>query len=257
MYDSNMVKAMEKELIDAGVKELKTSKEVDSFFKDSTGTALLFVNSVCGCAAGSARPGLINSLQNKMKPNRVATVFAGVDKDATNKAREYFIGYAPSSPSMAVFRDGQLTRMIERHDIEGTPPAILANWLEKIYNKYCGKEIDEAIDISDPKSELEISVKKVKKMLDDKESFEFLDIRDENERKQACITGTKLLDQNFANKIISEWDKNQAIVIHCHHGMRSVEAVNFFIQQGFKNVKSMSGGISAWSNAIDTSVPQY
>ena len=252
-----MVKTMKEELTDVGIKELVTAGEVDSFFKNSTGTSLVFVNSVCGCAAGAARPGLIRSLENEIKPTQVATVFAGVDKEATDKVREYFIGYSPSSPSMAIFRDGQLVQMVERHDIEGTPPNVLGSWLRKIYDKYCGKNINETIDIKDPKSELEVSVKQVKKMLDDNESFEFLDVRDESERESACIPSTKLLDQALADRIIKNWDKNKTIVIHCHHGMRSIEAVNFFIQQGFKNVRSMAGGISAWSNLIDSSIPQY
>ena len=182
MYDSNMVKPMREELTQAGVEELKTSGEVEAHFQNTTGTSLVFVNSVCGCAAGSARPGLIHSLQNDIKPNRIATVFAGVDKEATDKARGYFVGYPPSSPSIAIFREGQLVYMVERHDIEGTPAEALGSLLKSLYDKYCGDTVNEAIEIKDPKAELEISVQEVKDMLDKGEPFAFLDVRDEVER---------------------------------------------------------------------------
>lgn len=256
MYDDEMVQPMRTELKKIGVKELINREQVSSFFSDKSGTSMIFVNSVCGCSASSARPAVIKSLNNQLKPERLASVFAGVDKEATDAAREYFVGFPPSSPSLALFRGGELVHMLERHDIEGTPSEDLGNWLKIMYDKYCGKEVNESVELKSPKSMLEISPHEVKELLDEKKPFLFLDVRDELERGQASIPEATLLTDKMAEEIVAK-NTNELLVIHCHHGMRSLQVVNFFKQQGIKNVKSMKGGIAAWSDEIDNSIPKY
>ena len=137
MYPPHLTAPMAAELTDAGFSSLKTPEEVDAVLREQEGTTLLMVNSVCGCAAGAARPGVIQSLANTHKPDKIVTVFAGVDFEATQRAREYLLPYPPSSPSIALFKDGQLVHMIERHHIEGRPgPLITAN-LVAAYNEFC------------------------------------------------------------------------------------------------------------------------
>ena len=122
MYPEEMVAPMRAELTSIGVKELRTAAEVEQAMADTSGNALYFINSVCGCAAGSARPGLAMALAGDAKPDRVYTVFAGQDADATAEVRKRILGFPPSSPSAALFKDGQLVAMIERHQIQGNPP---------------------------------------------------------------------------------------------------------------------------------------
>jgi len=133
-----MIKSMREELTQLGVKELLTPQEVDqalNFSKDDT--TLVVVNSICGCAAGSARPAVALALGNPKKPARLFTVFAGQDKEATEKARTYFKGIPPSSPSMALFKDGKLVHFIHRHDIEGRSAQQIAQNLTGAFNKFC------------------------------------------------------------------------------------------------------------------------
>ena len=136
-YDPRIVQPMREELTRLGVKELRSVAEVDSVLGDSRGTMLVFVNSVCGCAAGSARPGLSLALQHATKPQQVTTVFAGQDLDATARARQYFSDYAPSSPSIALFRDGEVVHFVHRHMIEGRTPQQIAKDLTDAFDKYC------------------------------------------------------------------------------------------------------------------------
>ena len=136
MYDPVMVQPMREELTTLGVKELQTPEQVDQAMK-SEGTTLVFVNSVCGCAAGSARPGLRLSLMNEKKPTQVVTVFAGMETDATSRAREYFRPYRPSSPQIALMKEGQLLKMIQRQDIEGRDPRQVAEVLTAAYEEFC------------------------------------------------------------------------------------------------------------------------
>jgi len=136
MYDPVMVQPMREELTKLGVKELTTSKDVDEAMRQP-GTTLVFVNSVCGCAAGSARPGLRLSLMHGKKPERIVTVFAGMDTDATQRAREYFKPYRPSSPQIALMKDGQLIKMIQRQDIEGKQAAQVAKTLTDTFDQFC------------------------------------------------------------------------------------------------------------------------
>ncbi len=136
MYPIEIVKPMKAELEAAGFTSLTTPTEVENFIAKK-GTTLVVVNSVCGCAAGSARPGVIASLQFDKKPNNLITVFAGVDKDATDKAREFMIPFPPSSPSVALFKDGNLVHILERHHIEGRSAEAIATNLVSAYEEYC------------------------------------------------------------------------------------------------------------------------
>jgi len=139
MYDREMAKPMWQELDDIGVEPLTTAVEVDEFMASKSGTLLIVVNSVCGCAAGNARPGVAMSLQNKVIPDNLGTVFAGVDREATAKAREYITGYPPSSPSVALFKDGKLVYMLERHQIEGATAPDVARMLIEAFDNNCSK----------------------------------------------------------------------------------------------------------------------
>jgi putative YphP/YqiW family bacilliredoxin len=134
MYDPQIVAPMRAELTNIGVQELKTAEEVDQALKNSSGTMLVVVNSVCGCAAGGARPGVKLALQHATRPDKLFTVFAGQDKEATERARSYFVGYPPSSPSMALFKDGKIVKMIHRHDIEGHSPQEIAQKLTQAFD---------------------------------------------------------------------------------------------------------------------------
>jgi putative YphP/YqiW family bacilliredoxin len=138
MYPEEMVAPMRKELTGNGFKELNTPEEVQSLMENQEGTTLMVVNSVCGCAAGSARPGILLALKDSdQRPDTWATVFAGVDKEATEKAREYMLPYPPSSPSVALFKDGDLVHFVERHEIEGQAPESIANNLKEAFEKHC------------------------------------------------------------------------------------------------------------------------
>ncbi len=136
-YDPILVQPMREELTRVGVTELRTASEVDTFMSNKTGTTLIVVNSVCGCAAGMARPGVRLALQSEVKPERVATVFAGQDLEATKRAREFFSQFPPSSPSLALFKDGAVVHFVPRHAIEGRDAMSLANDLVAAFNKYC------------------------------------------------------------------------------------------------------------------------
>ena len=136
MYDPEMVQPMRDELTSIGVKELRTAQEVEAAVKQP-GTTLVFVNSVCGCAAGGARPALRLSLLNAKKPTNLFTVFAGMDTAAVAKAREYFAPYRPSSPQIGILKDGKLVKMIQRQDLEGRDPGSIAKMLAETYNTLC------------------------------------------------------------------------------------------------------------------------
>ncbi|HAP00892.1 MAG TPA: BrxA/BrxB family bacilliredoxin [Bacteroidetes bacterium] len=137
MYPAELTAPMSRELTSNGFEELKTSAETENVFSNSAGTMLLMVNSVCGCAAGSARPGVLSSLQGDKRPDKLFTVFAGVDKEATATAREHLLPYPPSSPAIALFKDGKLVHMIERHHIEGRTAEIISTHLKQVYNEFC------------------------------------------------------------------------------------------------------------------------
>jgi putative YphP/YqiW family bacilliredoxin len=138
MYPEQLVAPMRTDLTSAGFAELKSSEEVDSYLKNKKGTTLLVINSVCGCAAGAARPGVKWALKTSAKkPDNLATVFAGVDKEAVSKAREYTLPYPPSSPSIALFKDGELVHFVERHHIEGRNAQMIGEHLIEVFDEYC------------------------------------------------------------------------------------------------------------------------
>jgi putative YphP/YqiW family bacilliredoxin len=137
-YMKQIVKPMRAELTNAGFDELTTEEEVEEFMKEGKGTVLVVVNSVCGCAAGLARPAATQSALNaKKKPDKLVTVFAGQDKEATSKMREYFKGYEPSSPSMALIKDGEVVHFIPRHEIEGNSIEAIMQNLDSAFEQYC------------------------------------------------------------------------------------------------------------------------
>lgn len=140
MYDREAVKPLWQELAAVGVTPLTSAAEVDDTLNQTEGTTLVVVNSVCGCAAGSARPGVALALQHKIIPDRLVTVFAGVDMEATTRAREFMKGVAPSSPSVALFKDGQLVYMLERRHIEGNPAQVIAEHLRAAFDQTCTRQ---------------------------------------------------------------------------------------------------------------------
>ena len=137
MYDETMVAPMRKEVTDMGGVELRTAADVESQLMNVKEPTLVFVNSVCGCAAGGARPGLALALQHSKLPAKMTTVFAGQDTEATAAARSLFVGYMPSSPQIALLKGGKCVAMMERHDIEGRMPVEIANALVQIFEKHC------------------------------------------------------------------------------------------------------------------------
>lgn len=137
MYPQEIVIPCKEQLTSNGFESLESASSVENILNEKSGTALIVVNSVCGCAARGARPGVIKSLQNTKVPSKLATVFAGVDTEAVNKAREFFAPYPPSSPSIALFKNGELVHFIERHQIEGTPDDVLAEHLMDVYDEFC------------------------------------------------------------------------------------------------------------------------
>jgi putative YphP/YqiW family bacilliredoxin len=137
MYPEQLVAPMRTDLTSAGFTELKTPQDVEEHLKNK-GTTLLVINSVCGCAAGAARPGVKWALQNAAKkPDHLATVFAGVDKEAVSKAREFTLPYPPSSPAIALFKDGELLHFVERHHIEGRNAQMIGSHLVEVFDEYC------------------------------------------------------------------------------------------------------------------------
>lgn len=136
-YPEPFIAPMRAELTRLGIEELRTAAEVDTAVRDTRGTLLIVVNSICGCAAGKARPGLALALDHLARPDRIGTVFAGADVEATDRARRYFTGYPPSSPSMGLLRDGQLMWMLERRQIENRGPAEIAALLVAAFDTFC------------------------------------------------------------------------------------------------------------------------
>jgi bacilliredoxin len=139
-YPEEFIKPFREELTRLGVEELRTSESVDAAVQNSTGTLMIVVNSICGCAAGKARPGVAQALKHDVRPDRVATVFAGGDIEATARARSYFSGYAPSSPSIGILKNGELVYMMERWQIEGKGPNEIATELVNAFENHCSTE---------------------------------------------------------------------------------------------------------------------
>lgn len=136
MYPEYLVAPMREDLTKVGFQELKNADEVTSAM-ESEGTVLVMVNSVCGCAAANARPAAGLAVKSEKRPDKLVTVFAGMEKDAVDKARDYMLPYPPSSPSIALFKNGKLVHMIERHQIEGRPAQMIADNLVQAFNEYC------------------------------------------------------------------------------------------------------------------------
>ncbi|ARJ51915.1 bacilliredoxin BrxB [Staphylococcus lutrae] len=139
LYMNNIVQQARSEMDHAGYEQLTTKEEVDNVFKKQ-GTTLVMINSVCGCAGGIARPAATHALHYDKRPDRLVTVFAGQDKEATQRARDYFEGYAPSSPSFALMKDGKITEMIERHQIEGHDTMDVITQLQSLFDRYCDEK---------------------------------------------------------------------------------------------------------------------
>jgi putative YphP/YqiW family bacilliredoxin len=137
MYPNVLVIPMREDLTRLGIKELRTADEVNQALSNQKGTTLLVINSVCGCAAGNARPAVKIAMDHKSLPDQLTTVFAGQDQEATAQARSYIEGYPPSSPSIALFKDGKLVEMIQRHQIEGRTPEEIASDLTDAFDKHC------------------------------------------------------------------------------------------------------------------------
>ena len=140
MYPEFLIAPMREELTRYGVRELRGAADVDQVLTETPGTVMVVVNSVCGCAAGKARPGVVLALKHDVKPDMVTTVFAGADVEATERARSYFAGYPPSSPSIAMLRGGKMIYMMERHQIENQTAEDIAQQLTAAFDKYCAKE---------------------------------------------------------------------------------------------------------------------
>jgi putative YphP/YqiW family bacilliredoxin len=140
VYDERIVEPMREELTRLGIQETRTAEEVEAVLGEKKGTVLVVVNSVCGCAAGNARPAVSMALEHGVKPERMITVFAGNDREATERARQYLVGYRPSSPAIALFRDGEVVKMFERWQIEGRTPWDIAAELTAAFDQFCSKE---------------------------------------------------------------------------------------------------------------------
>lgn len=137
MYPPELVAPMKNDLVTAGFQELLTPEAVGNTLSETKGSVLVVINSVCGCAAGNMRPGVKMAVQGSKIPNKLTTVFAGVDKDAVAEARKYMLPYPPSSPSIALFKDGKLVHFVERHHIEGRPAQLIAENLKMAFEEYC------------------------------------------------------------------------------------------------------------------------
>ena len=142
MYPEIMVVPMREELTRLGIAELRSAEEVDQVLKNAPGTTMVVVNSICGCAAGRMRPAVRMALQNSIRPDKAFSVFAGQDTEATERARSYFTGWPPSSPSIAILRDGQLVYLMPRRDIESREAPAIAADLKAAFDKFCGKPAD-------------------------------------------------------------------------------------------------------------------
>lgn len=145
MYPEIMIVPMREELTRLGIQELKSATEVDQALKDRPGTAMVVVNSICGCAAGRMRPAVRMALENAIKPEKAFSVFAGQDTEATERARSYFTGWPPSSPSVAILRDGELVYLMPRRDIESREAPAIAADLKTAFDRFCGKDIERPV----------------------------------------------------------------------------------------------------------------
>ena len=247
MYDPTMVQPMRDELTQVGFRELRTAKDVDALISQTEKPSLLFINSICGCAAGIARPAVIESLKHEVLPENLTTAFAGNDVEAVARARENFAGYPPSSPCVGLFREGQLVHMVERHQIEGQSMENLTKMLTSAYDKYCGEQIDESVEIYDPIAELQITIEAARERISANSELALLDVREPHEIASGKIEGALSVDNELGNQIINSWPQEREIIVYCEHGERSLKATQFLRQKGFQNVRSLTGGYAVWS----------
>ena len=247
MYDPSMVQPMRDELTQVGFKELRTAEDVDTLVSQTDKPSLIFINSVCGCAAGIARPAIIESLKNEVLPGNLTTAFAGNDVEAVARARENFVGYPPSSPCVGLFREGRLVHIIERHQIEGQSMGNLTKMLTSAYDKFCGEQIDESAKIYDPIAELQIAVAAARERISANSGLALLDVREAHEIANGKIEGALSLDNELGNEIVNSWSREREIIVYCEHGERSLQATQFLKQKGFQNVRSLEGGFTSWS----------
>ena len=247
MYDPGFIQPMRNEMTEAGFEEVRTADDVDGALADKDQSTLLFVNSVCGCAAGIARPAMIESLKNEIRPAKLLTAFAGNDVEAVNRARELFLPYPPSSPCAGLFRDGKLVHMVERHQIEGQTAEALAKIFSSAYDRFCGETINESVEIYDPLADLEVSVDEAREKISGNPDLALLDVREAWEAEKGKIEGSRLADNALGQEIVKSWPREREIIVYCEHGSRSMQAVQFLRQQGFENTRSLSGGFAAWA----------
>ena len=248
MYDESMIRPMREELTGAGFEELKSAQDVETIFNQQDSTALVFINSVCGCAAGVARPGILASLDNSILPKRLTTAFAGNDVEAVNRVRELCAGYPPSSPCGALVRDGQVVHMVERHNIEGQSSENVGKVLKSAFDKYCGPEIDESAEIYDPMGAIQVTVARARELVKQDSDVALLDVREPWEIEGGMIDGAIAVDRTKAQEIISDWPREREIIVYCQHGQRSLQAAQFFQSNGFQNIKSLAGGYAEWTS---------
>jgi putative YphP/YqiW family bacilliredoxin len=246
MYDENMVRPMREVMTDVGFQEARSAEDVDRVFSEE-GTTLFFINSVCGCAAGVARPGVLASLHHSILPNKLVTAFAGNDVEAVDRVREHFAGYPPSSPCAAILRDGRVMHMVERHHIEGQSAENVARILKSAYDKYFGEEIDDSVEIFDPVATLQISQGEARERLATSGDIAVLDVRESWEIRAGKIEGGIEVDRDKAQEIIQTWPRDREIIVYCQHGQRSLQAAQFFQNYGFEKIKSLAGGYAAWT----------
>lgn len=251
MYDARSVELIKKDLLEAGVKELCTSQEVDTLMSLS-GSKSVFINSVCGCAAGAAKPGFIAAMtRSSVVPQHIYTAFAGVDKVAVERMREHIVGYPPSSPCIAVFRDQQLVHMVERHDIEGYSAKLLEEHLCKVYEKFCGEQIKESVVVGKMEDAWSITPSLAKERFTTGSDV-FIDCRSIEESQLGTIDNSLHLTQDLAEEIEKSWDKTKNMIIFCQTGRRSGQVVRYFRDLGFVNILNLKGGIEAWNSLLDS-----
>ncbi len=247
MYDPQTVQPIRDELIQAGFTETQTKESLTSELESNPKTHLFFVNSICGCSAGTARPGIIDAISNDLKPEKIITAFAGNDTEAVSEMREQMVGYPPSSPCIALFRDGKLVHMVERHQIEGQSADTISKVMKSAFDKFCGEEVNQDASVFDPEGELCLDASTLKALLSTDDAPALLDVREEHEVEQyGTIEGAQRVTNELANTIVSDWGREKMIVVFCASGARSVQAVQFLRQHGFEQSFSLDGGLSAY-----------
>lgn len=243
-YDPKLVQPMRDEMIAAGFTEARTPEAVDAALNSGAETVLMFVNSVCGCSAGVARPGMAAAIAHPLAPKVKITAFGGNDKEAVSRMRDHFIGYPPSSPCAGLFRDGELVFMLERHQIEGNTATNVQKIMESAFERYCGAEMDLSKPIFDPVEAFLIDASALKPLLGT-DAVTVLDVREDSERQAVPVQGSIPVTNELANEIVASWDKSRKLVVICQHGTRALSAAQFLRNQGFADSWSLRGGAVA------------